>query len=123
MIAHRPTYVVMKELPSVLYRFTTDLKLFGFAGTDTHPGCEQDLLCDTDTVDFWNYWDKYDNPQALTLLRFHLVVIHPGDTHAWHDGYTSWDKTGGYTANDASVPTLNSLKTGIDKCCWENFSG
>jgi hypothetical protein len=122
MIAHRPTYVVMKELPSVLNRFTTNLNLFGVAGTSSVPGCEEDLLCDTDTVDFWNYYDKYDNPQAITLLRFHLVVIHPGDTHTWHDGYTSFDASGsGYDANDDSVPTLDSLKTGIDKCCWENF--
>jgi hypothetical protein len=120
MIAHRPTYIVMKELPSKLYRFTTNLKDYAVAGTESDPGCEDVLLCDTDTVDFWNYYNKYDNPQAISLLRFHLVVVHPGDTHTWHDGYTSWSEDSPYTANDATVPTLTDLKTGVDKCCWDN---
>jgi hypothetical protein len=111
----------MKELPSKLYRFTTNVKEFAVAGTETDPGCEVDLLCDTDTVDFWNYYDHYENPQAISLLRFHLVVIQPGDTHTWHDGYTSWPVDSGYTANDSSVPTLDSLKENIDKCCWDSL--
>jgi hypothetical protein len=119
MHAHRPTYLVMKELPSKLFRFTTNVKDFANAGTDTNEGCDDVLLCDTDTVDFWNYYDKYENPQAISLLRFHLVVIQPGDTHTWHDGYASWSEDNQYTSNDDDVPTLNSLKTGIDKCCWE----
>jgi hypothetical protein len=62
MIAHRPTYIVMKEMPTKLHRFTTNLKDFGVASTESEPGCEDTLLCDTDTVDFWNYYDKYENP-------------------------------------------------------------
>jgi hypothetical protein len=112
----------MKELPSVLYRFTTNLNKFAVAGTESVPGTEDTLLADSDTVDFWNYYDNEDNPQAISLLRFHLVVIHPGDTHTWHDGYTSWSEDAPYSANDGDVPTLGALKENVDKCCWENFA-
>ena len=127
MIAHRPTYIVNKEMTTVLKRFTTNVNEYGTAYGNGIPGAENYVLSDTDTVDFWNFY-SLDNPQAIALLRFHLVVTQPGDTQAWHAANTVFPHpnedtaTCGVSATCDQAPLLKDLKENVDKYCW-NLTG